>query len=61
MCILGSNKGGNGLPRQRMGGNETEEEVAKCNIIAPTSLRKHEFCVFLVQEETVDQTDKQKK
>ena len=61
MCILGSNKGGNGLPRQRMGGNETEEEVVKSKIIAgPTSLQKHEFCVFLVQEETVDQTDKQK-
>ena len=29
-----SNKGGNGLLRQKMGGNETEEELAKCKIIA---------------------------
>ena len=48
-------------PEAEDGGNEAEEEVVKCKIIAgPTSLQKHEFCVFLVQEETVDQTDKQK-
>ena len=60
VCILGSNKEER-APEAEDGVNETKEEVVKCKIIArPTSLQKHEFCVFLVQEETVDQTNKQK-
>ena len=60
VCILGSNKEER-APEAEDGVNKTEEEVAKCKIIArPTSLLARVLCVFLRARRDCRQTDKQK-
>ena len=57
-----SHRGGSGSSQGRMErARRTRSWPSARSSRWPTSLQKHQFCVFLVQEETVDQTDKQKK